>query len=210
MPNSTREVLQALNAARMALRMAPLTRLPPGLRRQSQLCVLGRALRLEILLDEQERAFVLVREYRQASRLAAIWNTPPQEAWYGWAVLLPAQLDHFVHEFDAGYHSRLALRQQRYALRAAMKELKSLRSWALQMRSRVSELALEGDELCRRSRELCQQGRRPLCVSQPDNASTPQKRKAVSSSAESFPAAPQLPPRPWRAHRPLSRPRELV
>lgn len=100
--DSEPEVLKLVNKARIVLEMPSLRKLPRGLPETSRECVLGRSLGVEILLDDQDRAYALVLQYRKACRLARIWRVErPCGMWNGWAVLLPKELNNFVHEFDA-------------------------------------------------------------------------------------------------------------
>jgi hypothetical protein len=106
-----RDILNVINKARSAFKMASLKKVPRGVPEKSRLCVLARALRLEVLLDEQDRPFAFVRQYRQASMLASAWRVArPREAWTGWSVPLPKELSDFVEEFDARRYPELITR----------------------------------------------------------------------------------------------------
>jgi hypothetical protein len=106
-----RDILNVINKARSAFKMASLKKVPRGAPEKSRLCVLARALRLEVLLDEQDRPFAFVRQYRQANILASAWRVArPREAWTGWSVPLPKELSDFVQEFDAQHYPELILR----------------------------------------------------------------------------------------------------
>jgi hypothetical protein len=107
--NPGAEILELINKARVVLEMAPLRRLPRGIPETSRQCVLGRSLGVEVLLDDRDRAYGLLPRYRTALRLARVWDTSrPYGMWNGWAVLLPEELNTFVHEFDARCYPALA------------------------------------------------------------------------------------------------------
>jgi hypothetical protein len=107
-PTACSEILEFVNAARVALEMQPLRKLPRGIPETSRKCVLGRSLGLEILLDDQDRAYALVLGYRSASKVARVWGADlPHGMWNGWAVLLPPELNAFVREFDAQCYPHL-------------------------------------------------------------------------------------------------------
>src|ERR1700745_730244 len=96
--NPSEEILELVNKARLLLEMPPLRKLPRGIPDTALKCVLGRSLGLEILLDDQDRAYTLVLRYRTACSLARVWGVErPYGMWNGWAVMLPARLDEFVH-----------------------------------------------------------------------------------------------------------------
>jgi hypothetical protein len=155
-----RDILKLINTARSAFRMAPLKGLPRGIPEKSRLCVLARALRFEVLLDEEDRPFALVRQYRQAKMLASAWCVNrPEEAWSGWSVPLPRELSEFVHQFDARRHPELILVGRLAELHAARTELQSLRLRLMRMQVRASVLAAEGREIYGRSREVLAQSR---------------------------------------------------
>lgn len=103
------EILELVNKARIVLEMPVLRKLPRGVPETSQKCVLGRSLGVEILLDDQDRAYALLLHYRTACRLARVWAVErPCGMWNGWAVLLPRELNTFVHEFDARTYPQLS------------------------------------------------------------------------------------------------------
>ena len=163
-------VMQSINKARRALRMSPIGELPRGVPEKSRLCVLARALHLEILLDENDRPFALTRGYRQARMLANAWSVgKPGEAWNGWSVELPAELSEFVREFDACRHPELIISDFRRHLRMAAEELEALRLRRCQLRAlklrtmrtraRASLLIASGHEIYLRSVEACARSR---------------------------------------------------
>ncbi len=101
----SQEILDLVNKARVVLGMSPLRRLPRGVPDAARKCVLGRSLGLEVLLDDQNRAYALLLHYRAACSVARVWGAArPYGMWNGWAVLLPGKLDEFVHEFDSRCH----------------------------------------------------------------------------------------------------------
>ena len=104
-------ILELVNKARVVLEMPPLRKLPRGIPETSRKCVLGRSLGVEVLVDDQDRAYALLLHYRAACRLARVWDVArPCGMWNGWAVLLPGsrELNRFVHEFDARCYPHLA------------------------------------------------------------------------------------------------------
>lgn len=102
------EILELVNRARIYLRMRRLTRLPRGIPGNSRRCVLSRSLGDEFLLDDQDRPFALVQEYRRACKLATAWHVErPSTVWNGWAVRLPGDLSTFIHNFDNGHYPQL-------------------------------------------------------------------------------------------------------
>lgn len=159
-------VLEFINKARRALKMAPIQELPHGMPEKSRLCVLARALRFEVLLNEEDSPFALITEYRKASMVAKAWGMArPQEAWNGWSVPLPVELRGFVHEFDAGRHPELVIRDvcaqlgaakiELEVLRRSRHELRSLRQHAMRTQARASVFIAQGRELCLRSIDIC-------------------------------------------------------
>ena len=108
--NPDSELLELVNKARVILEMPPLARLPKGIPDTSRKCVLGRSLGVEVLLDDQDRAYALVFAYRLAHRLARAWGVGrPYGMWNGWAVLLPSELDVIESHFaDQAYDHVLA------------------------------------------------------------------------------------------------------
>jgi hypothetical protein len=108
-PDPGLEILELVNKARVLLGRPTLLKLPRGVPETSRKCVLGRSLEVEILLDDQDRAYALILHYRTACRLAHAWRVErPCGMWSGWAVLLPEQLNKFVHEFDARCYPKLS------------------------------------------------------------------------------------------------------
>lgn len=107
--NPGEQVLELVNRARIALEMPTLRKLPSGIPETSQKCVLGRSLDAEILLNDQDWAYVLLPNYRASCRLARAWRVErPCAIWNGWAVSLPEVLNRFVHEFDARCYPELS------------------------------------------------------------------------------------------------------
>lgn len=164
-------VLEVINKARRGLKMTPIYELPRGVPEKSRLCVLARALKFEVLLDEEDAPFALIPEYRKASMLAKAWRVArPREAWNGWSVALPSELSGFVREFDAQRHPELIMRDVRAQLHAARmelqslrlrrRELRSLRLRAARARARTSVLIAQGREICLHSMEACASARR--------------------------------------------------
>jgi hypothetical protein len=186
-------VLEVINKARRALAMRPIRELPRGVPAKSRLCVLARALRMEILLDEEDAPFALLAQYRKARKLANAWRvTAPREAWNGWAVDLPAELRGFVHEFDARRHPELIMRDVRAqlleagvemrALRLRRRELRSLRMLAIRTQARTSVLIAQGRDLCRRSMNACADARMLAGAGKLDTSEIVRRRHEMASS----------------------------
>ena len=105
-------ILELVNRARIYLQMRRVTRLPRGIPGNSRRCVLSRGLGAEFLLDDQDRPFTLLQEYRRACKLAAAWQVEkPSALWNGWAVRLPSDLNTFIHNFDAHQYPQLISRR---------------------------------------------------------------------------------------------------
>ena len=134
------DVLELVNKARLVLELPPIRRLPKGIPDTARKCVLGRSLGLEILLDDQDRAYALLTDYRLASKLASVWGAArPCGMWNGWGVMLPAKLSDFVREFDSRCYPRL-VSPHRESKSTTQSELRHLRfDWADQ-HARVSDL----------------------------------------------------------------------
>ena len=100
--NPSIEILELVNAARLVLGLPQLRKLLKGVPDTARKCVLGRSLGVDILIDDQDRAYALLLRYRTAYSLARAWGVArPYGMWNGWAVLLPAKLNEFVHDFDS-------------------------------------------------------------------------------------------------------------
>jgi hypothetical protein len=152
--NPDTEILELINEARLVLGMPALNKLPKGVPETSQKCVLGRSLGAEILLDDQDRAYVLLLHYRAASRLARAWGVAqPNGMWNGWGVLLPEPLDRFVHEFDA-----LCYPQLTYGYGVAddgvRSELRHLRFDWVDEGKKVSDLIERAQDACAQAQAL--------------------------------------------------------
>jgi len=82
--------------------MSRLKKLPSGTPESANQCVQARSLKVEILLDHDDRPFAFALRYRMACALDRAWRSaPPCSVWNGWMVLLPVELSNFVHVFDA-------------------------------------------------------------------------------------------------------------
>ena len=147
-------ILQLVNKARVVLEMPPLRKLPRGIPETSRKCVLGRSLGVEVLVDDQDRAYALLLHYRAACRLARVWDVArPYGMWNGWAVLLPWELNRFVHEFDARCYPHLASEASE-AKDGVRSELRHLRfDWAAE-HTRVADLMERAREACGRAQTV--------------------------------------------------------
>jgi hypothetical protein len=152
--NPGSEILELVNKARVVLKMPPLRKLPRGIPETSRKCVLGRSLGVEVLVDDQDRAYALLLHYRMAGRLARVWDVArPHGMWNGWAVLLPWELNRFVHEFDARCYPHLASEASE-AKDGVRSELRHLRfDWAAEY-TRVADLIGRGREACDRAQAV--------------------------------------------------------
>ena len=80
--------------------MSRLKKLPSGTPESANQCVQARSLKVEILLDHDDRPFAFALRYRMACALDRAWRSaPPCSVWNGWMVLLPVELSNFVHDF---------------------------------------------------------------------------------------------------------------
>lgn len=147
-------ILELVNKARVVLEMPPLRKLPRGIPETSRKCVLGRSLGVEVLVDDQDRAYALLLHYRAACRLARVWDvTRPCGMWNGWAVLLPRELNRFVHEFDARCYPHLASAASE-AKDGVRSELRHSRfDWAAE-HTRVADLIERAGEACGRAQAV--------------------------------------------------------
>jgi hypothetical protein len=153
-PNPDSGILELVNKARGMLEMPMLRKLPRGIPETSQKCVLGRSLGLEILRDDQDRAYALVLLYRTACRLARVWGVArPHGMWNGWAVLLPEALNTFVDEFDARRYPQLASADGA-AEDGIISELRHLRFDWVDQHSKVADLIERARDACAQAREL--------------------------------------------------------
>lgn len=187
-------VLEFINRARRALKISPVAELPRGVPEKSRLCVLARALKCEVLLDDEDNPFALLPNYRKAGALAAAWGVgKPEEAWNGWSVALPPQLTWFVHQFDARRHPELIMRDVRVRMRLAGAELEELRQRRAQLRSlrlrvmrtqaRTSVLVSQGRELCLRSIDVCARSRQLTRAAHLSSGEPPARiRRAAAAS----------------------------
>ena len=149
--NPSTEILELINKARIALEMPPLRKLPRGIPETSQKCVLGRSLGLEVLVDDQDRAYALLTNYHAAWRIARAWGAErPYGMWNGWAVLLPLELNRFVHEFDARCHPYLtsAVSEVKDGVRSELRHLRF--DWVAE-KTRVAELLTRARQACDRA-----------------------------------------------------------
>jgi hypothetical protein len=153
--NPSAEILDLINRARLVLEMPPLRKLLKGIPDTARKCVLGRSMGLDILIDDQERAYALVLRYRAAYSLARAWGVErPHGIWNGWAVLLPQRLNEFVHEFDSGcYPSMESL--QRDTGGGVQSELRHLRFDWTDQRARIDNLLEKARLAC----EIAEQAR---------------------------------------------------
>jgi hypothetical protein len=157
--NPDSELLELVNKARVILEMPPLARLPKGIPDTSRKCVLGRSLGVEVLLDDQDRAYALVFAYRLAHRLARAWGVGrPYGMWNGWAVLLPSELNRFVHEFDALCYPHLTSAASE-AHGGVRSELRDLRFDWMAEHSRVANLIERAREACGEAQAVVKQSR---------------------------------------------------
>jgi hypothetical protein len=149
--NTTSEVLELVNQARLVLEMPALRKLPKGIPDAARKCVLGRSLDLEILLDDQDRAYALVLRYRTACSVARVWGVRrPYGMWNGWAVLLPRALNEFVHDFDSRcYPSIESL--QRDTKEGLRSELRYLRFDWVDQHARVTNLLERAKSACEKA-----------------------------------------------------------
>ncbi len=152
-------ILELVNKARVVLEMPPLRKLPRGIPETSRKCVLGRSLGVEVLVDDQDRAYALLLHYRAACRLARVWDVArPCGMWNGWAVLLPRELNRFVHEFDARCYPHLASAASEAKASEAKdgvrSELRHSRfDWAAE-HTRVADLIERAGEACGRAQAV--------------------------------------------------------
>src|SRR5216683_4952761 len=139
--NPGSEILDLINKARLVMEMPALKKLPRGIPETSRKCVLGRSLGLEILLDDQDRPYALVHEYRRACRLARVWSVGrPYGMWNGWAMLLPDELSKFVHEFDSRCYPQLLSVSREQKSGVVRSELRSLRFDWVEENKKVADL----------------------------------------------------------------------
>jgi len=151
------EILGLINKARTTLSMAPLEDLPSGVPNTSRLCVLGRSLGVEVLLDDKDYPFALVLNYRRGCALAKAWDvSPPTEAWNGWGVQLPAELAKFVRDFDAQQYPGLSLSTRAVDIGGIRSELRSLRFGWMEEHGRLERLLGQAREACDRAAQLRQ------------------------------------------------------
>jgi hypothetical protein len=142
------EILELVNKARIVLDILPLRKLPKGIPETSRKCVLGRSLGVEVLLDDQGRAYALLFAYHSASALARTWGVGrPFGMWNGWAVLLPAELNRFVHQFDARCFPDLtsAACESKEGVRSELRHLRF--DWVAE-HGRVADLIERAREAC--------------------------------------------------------------
>ena len=145
--NPDSEILELVNKARAVLEMPPLRKLPRGIPETSRKCVLGRTLGLEVLLSDQDRAYALVLKYHTAWRLARVWGVArPYGMWNGWAVLMPPQLNRFVHEFDEHCYPHLISASE--AKDGVRSELRHLRFDWMAEQTRVADLLMRAQQAC--------------------------------------------------------------
>lgn len=146
--NPGAEILALVNKARAALGMPPIRNLPRGIPETSRKCVLGRSLDVEVLMDDQDRAYALLTDYRSAYKLARAWNAArPCGMWNGWAVLLPEELNRFVHEFDARCYPHLTSVPSE-AKNNIVSELRHLRFDWVEEHTRVEDLLERARAAC--------------------------------------------------------------
>jgi hypothetical protein len=146
------QILELINKARIALEMPPLRKLPRGTPETSRKCVLGRSLSLEVLLDDQDRAYALLTNYHAASRLARAWGAErPYGMWNGWAMLLPSELNRFVHEFDAHCYPHLTSMENEVK-DGVRSELRHLRFDWVAEHARVADLLMQARRACEYAR----------------------------------------------------------
>jgi hypothetical protein len=138
--NLSSDILESVNQARLVLEMSPLRRLPRGIPVTARKCVLGRALGLEILIDDQDRTYALLLKYRTACSLARVWGVArPCGMWNGWAVLLPSGLNEFVHDFDSRCYPSMEM-VQRDTRAGIQSDLRHLRFDWIDQHTWVTEL----------------------------------------------------------------------
>ncbi len=149
--NPGSEILELVNQARVALEMPALRNLPKGIPGTSRKCVLGRSLNVEVLIDDRDQAYVLMANYYKACRLARVWNAArPYGMWNGWAVLLPPELNNFVHEFDACHYPQLASATSG-ATDGVISELRQLRFDWVSEQTKVADLLARARQACDRA-----------------------------------------------------------
>lgn len=146
--NPSSEILELVNQARVVLELPPLRKLLKGMPDSARKCVLGRSLGVDILIDDQDRAYALVRRYRTACSLARVWGVAkPYGMWNGWAVLLPQRLNEFVHEFDARCYPSMET-AQRDAGGELQSEIRNLRFDWTNQHARVARLLEKATLAC--------------------------------------------------------------
>lgn len=158
--NPGSEVLELVNKARVVLELPPLRKLPRGIPETSRKCVLGRSLGVEVLLDDRDRAYALLLDYHAAWRLARVWDAArPCGMWNGWAVLLPPELDRFLHEFDALCYPHLTSAASE-AKEGVISELRNLRFDWVDEQTRVTDLLERARKAYERAHALQNQSQR--------------------------------------------------
>jgi len=180
-PNS--EILELVNQARLALELTPLRKLLRGVPDMARKCVLGRSLGLDILIDDQDRAYALVLRYRSACSVARVWGVAkPYGMWNGWAVLLPAKLNEFVHEFDSRCYPSMET-SHRDGRRQLQSELRNLRFDWTNQHARVGDLLEKARLAC----EYAEQARNSCPAHRPMSVSSAEQASAISEYTRETP-----------------------
>jgi hypothetical protein len=150
-PNFDSDILELVNNAREVMGLPLLRKLLRGIPDTARKCVLGRSLGLDILLDDENRAYALVLEYRVAYRLARVWQAVrPYGMWNGWAVLLPPRLNEFVRDFDSRCYPSLES-TPREPDTGIQSELRRLRFDWIDQHARVADLLERAKGACERA-----------------------------------------------------------